>query len=168
MGFLAVLKALFRYASDFPWFVAAILSTVLFDAAFETALPLVLAWLVDEAIVPGRPDLFWFPVGLLAGGWLASALVQVARDYVLAQLAALVTTNLRQNLADAVSQRPFGSLRSIKAARWQELHGPDLQQIEALFFNVVPLLLFGLAYLYPRRLHSYLDRLSSSVVCSFT
>jgi len=136
-----------RHLAAFPLVSLGILATVLFDTLFETALPLIIAWMIDNAVLKGRIDLFPLPAALLVGGWLASVANQVWRDWLFALLTSRVIGRLRGALEGHVRTLPFPLLRGIKSADLLTLHTADMAHIENLFLNVLPSLLFGVSYL---------------------
>jgi ATP-binding cassette subfamily B protein len=147
MSIPKVLREVSRHLAAFPLVSLGILATILFDTLFETALPLILSWMIDNAVLKGRMDLFPLPAALLAGGWLVSVANQVWRDWLFAILTSKVLGRLRGGLEGHVRTLPYPLLRGIKSADLLTLHTADMAHIENLLLNVLPSLLFGVSYL---------------------
>jgi ATP-binding cassette subfamily B protein len=143
----AVLGVLGRRLGAFPLLSGAVLGSVLFDTTFETLVPLVLSWAIDEVVIPGRPGLFWVPVLLMAGGWILSVANQVGRDRLVASLTSRVLDRFRRGLEAHVRTMAFAQWRQLPAAELLTLHTADLAQVENVLVNVLPPFLFGAFYL---------------------
>jgi ATP-binding cassette subfamily B protein len=143
----SVLGVLGRRLGAFPLVSGAVLASVLFDTAFETLVPLILSWTIDEVVVPARPGLFWIPVVLLAGGWMLSVVNQVGRDRLVASLTARVLDRFRRGLEAHVRTMAFAQWRHLPPAELLTLHTADLAQVENVLVNVLPPFLFGAFYL---------------------
>lgn len=142
-----VLRSLVADLRPFPFRSAIFFLTIVIDTAFESALPLILAWMIDSAITPGRTDLFLGAAAILAGGWLLSLVCQLTRDLIHAGLASSVLDRHRRALEQRVSSFPFSELKHQSAADVASLFSRELGHLENLLLNSLPLLAFSVLYL---------------------
>jgi|GEM_PF-214831 ATP-binding cassette subfamily B protein len=142
-----VLKYLLAALRPYPVPVFLLLGTIVFDSLFDTAIPVVLSLLLDQAATQRNLNLALFLGGGLAGGWLVSIGSQFSRDYLYAWVTSRVLTDLRVRVEAHLHERDFARLRELRPSDVSGALGSELARIENLLLNVLPSFLFAALYL---------------------
>ncbi|MCC2658597.1 MAG: ATP-binding cassette protein [Panacagrimonas sp.] len=118
--------------------VAAVVVGLLIDVAFQTALPLSLKFLIDEAIVPrdsGRLGLF---VGLLVVGLALACGAMIWRDRLYARLGAQVMRDVRARVFAHLQSLSLSFFGSVRPGDLLARFSTDLASVEALVVGALP------------------------------
>ncbi len=142
-----VLKHLLVALRPYPVQVFLLLATIVFDSLFDTAIPVVLSLLLDQAAAQRNLPLAILLGGGLAGGWMVSIGSQFSRDYLYAWITSKVLTDLRIRVEAHLHERDFARLRELRPSDVSGALGAELARIENLLLNVLPSFLFAALYL---------------------
>lgn len=111
-------RDLFPFIKPHRWLFSAMVISLLADAAFQTALPIFLKVLIDDAVVPQNHDLMTQLLIGLAAAVLLISLIMVWRDHLYVRLGGEVIKDVRQRL--------FHHLQTLSMAYYQRTASGDI------------------------------------------
>lgn len=118
--------------------VMAVTLGLLIDVGFQTALPLSLKFLIDEAIVPRDSRLLLWLVGLLAAGVLLASVAMIWRDHLYARLGARVLRGVRERLFAHLQTLSLAFFSSMRPGDLMARFSTDLASVENLVVGALP------------------------------
>lgn len=118
------------YTAPYRGRVALLVVTLVIDVAFDAALPLSLAFLIDNAIMPKDATMFAIIVGCLFGGFLLTACSQVSRDYLYGWLGSRVLGDLREKLFSHLQRMSPGFFSRTNSTDLVARFSSDLAAVE--------------------------------------
>lgn len=132
------LRALVARLGNYKLQCALLVAALAVDVAFETAIPLSLKFLIDDAIVPRRSSVLTGILGALGLGAIIVASVQVGRDYLYASLGARVLTDLRTSLYAKLQQLSLAFFATTPAGEITTRFSNDLASVENVLVLGLP------------------------------
>jgi ATP-binding cassette subfamily B protein len=142
----AALRQLARYVLPYRGAAALLVVTMLVEVAYETALPLSLKFLIDEAIGPGNVGLMLAVLLALAGGFLLSTAAMVGRDYLYAWLMSHVLADIRVRMFEHLQRLPLSFFARTRAGDLMSRFSTDLAAVENALVLGVPGALLSIFY----------------------
>lgn len=118
--------------------VAAVVVGLLIDVAFQTALPLSLKFLIDEAIVPRDSGRLGFFVILLTIGLALACVAMIWRDRLYARLGAHVMRDVRARLFGHLQGLSLSFFGAVRPGDLMARFSTDLASVEALVVGALP------------------------------
>ncbi len=132
------LSDLFQLLAPHRRLVGFVTIGLLIDVGFQTALPLSLKFLIDEAIVPNDRRLLLWLVSLLAIGVVVASIAMIWRDHLYAKLGARVLRGVRERLFGHLQTLSLGFFASIRPGDLMARFSTDLASVENLVVGALP------------------------------
>ncbi|MBF0418422.1 MAG: ABC transporter ATP-binding protein, partial [Magnetococcales bacterium] len=147
MPVMTALKHILSYLAPYRVRTGLMLMTLFIDVAFDTALPLSLKLLIDEAIVPRDFDILILVVSALFAGYLMTAVSQLSRDYLYAWLGAHVLGDLRRHIYEHLQRMSPSFFARFRSADLMARFSSDLTAVENAIILGMPSALISVLHI---------------------
>lgn len=118
------------YTAPYKGRVALVILTLVIDVAFDTAMPLSLKFLIDNAITPRDAEMFAIIITCLVGAFILTACSQVSRDWLYGWLGSKVLGDLREKLYGHIQRMSPGFFSRTNSADLVARFSTDLSAVE--------------------------------------
>ncbi|MBI3271623.1 MAG: ATP-binding cassette domain-containing protein [Planctomycetes bacterium] len=135
---LGYFAALARCLRPYRWQASLLLLALGVEVAFDTAIRMSFKYLIDEAILPQRRDLFWAILVALSAGAVLSAGSALGADYLWAWLNGRLMRELRVGMFEHLQRLSMGYYARVRSGDILARFTSDLSEAESGFEVALP------------------------------